>query len=125
MSKIKVTKKFDLEERTLKFSKRIIKLCKALSKNIINNELIDQLIRSATSIGANYREANDALSKKDFLYRMRISRKEIKETLYWFKLILEANPEFQVRMALLLKECDELKKIFSTIIEKCEKKRNK
>ena len=113
---------FDLEDRTLEFAKRITRLCKALPKNIINNPLINQIIRSGCSIGANYREANDALSKKDFLHRMKITRKETKETQYWLKVIKEANPEFSTKMVDLLQESLELKKIFSAIIDKSTKK---
>lgn len=88
-----------LDERTLEFAKRIIRLCKKLPKNVITIEPIKQVMRSSCSIGANYREANDALSKKDFSYRLRISRKEAKETMYWLELILEACPEFQKDIA--------------------------
>ena len=108
--------KFDLEERTTEFAKRIIRLSKALPKNIINNPLINQIIRSSGSIGANYREANDALGKKDFIYRIKISRKETKETLHWLELIEEANQEFRLRMQELKKEAQELRNILSTII---------
>ena len=79
MTKTSTSKQYDLEERTLKFSRKNIQLCKQLPKDSINNNLINQLIRSATSIGANYREANDALGKKDFIHRVRIARKEAKE----------------------------------------------
>jgi four helix bundle protein len=66
---------FDLEERTLEFAKNVIRLCKKLPRNSINHEIVGQLIRSSGSVGANYREANDALSKKDFVYRIKIVRK--------------------------------------------------
>jgi len=72
-------KKFDLEDRTLEFAKRVVRMCKELPTNTVNNKLIDQLIRSAGSVGANYREANDALGTKDFLMRLKISRKEAKD----------------------------------------------
>ena len=70
---------FDLEERTSEFSKTVIRLCKQLPEKIINRELIGQLFRASGSVGANYREANDALSKKDFRHRIKITRKESKE----------------------------------------------
>ena len=111
--------KFDLEERTLTFAKEIIKICKKLPFDAINKELISQLVRSGGSVGANYREANDALSKKDFTYRMKISRKETKETNYWLELLKEANPDFSEKIDELMKETNELKKIFSAIIKKC------
>ncbi len=109
---------FDLEKRTLEFAKKVIRLCKKLPKNVINNESIGQLIDSSGSIGANYREANDALSKKDFRHRIKITRKESKETHYWLELLLEANPEFKEEIAILLNEALELKKIFSSIADK-------
>ena len=71
---------YDLEERTLTFAKRVINFCKSLPNNTVNFKLVDQLIRSAGSIGANYREVNESLGEKDFLMRLRISRKEAKET---------------------------------------------
>jgi four helix bundle protein len=112
--------KYDLEERTLDFSKRIIKMAKSLPKNTINFKLIDQVARSGTSMGANYREANETETKKDFKYRIRICRKEGKETVYWLKLIIEANPEFKKRIEPLLQESSELVKIFASILEKCK-----
>src|SRR3989344_8847462 len=110
-----VIKKFDLEDRTLDFSKKIIHLCKSFPKNIIAIPLIGQLIKSGTAIGANYIEVNDALGKKDFVHRVKIARKEAKETIYWLKLIVEADNKFEDRVQILLKESVELKNILSTI----------
>ena len=110
--------KYDLEERTLEYGKRVIRLCQALPKNTINFKLIDQIVRSGTSMGANYREANETETKKDFQYRIRICRKEGKETIYWLKLVIEANPDFKARIEPLLQETGELVKIFAAIIEK-------
>jgi four helix bundle protein len=71
MNKSTITKhSFDLEERTLKFAKLVLNLCKQLTQNVINKELISQLVRSSGSVGANYREANDSLSKKDFRHTL-------------------------------------------------------
>ncbi|NIO21876.1 MAG: four helix bundle protein [Candidatus Aenigmarchaeota archaeon] len=109
---------FDLEERTLKFAKSVLKLCKQLSQNVINKELISQLVRSSGSVGANYREANDALSKKDFIHRIKITRKEAKETHYWLELLLEVNTKYKEAIDPLIKESLEIKKIFSSIVEK-------
>src|SRR4030043_2392139 len=103
---------FDLEERTLEFAKQVIKLCKQLPQNVINKELIAQLIRASGSVGANYRGANDALSKKDFSHRIKITRKEAKESSYWLELLQEANPEYKKEISDLLQEALELKKIF-------------
>jgi four helix bundle protein len=121
MDKNQNTKRYDLEDRTLEYSKRIIRLSKALPKNTVNFKLADQLIRSGTSMGANYREANETETKKDFKFRIRICRKEGKETVYWLNLVVEANPEFKERIEPLLQETTELVKIFAKILEKCEK----
>jgi len=118
MAKIQNSKHYDLEDRTLEFGKRIVRMCKEISKNISNNVLINQVMRSGTSVGANYREANETETKKDFCFRMRICRKEAKETDYWLKLIVEANPDLDERIKPLIQETQELVKIFAAIIEK-------
>jgi len=118
INKTQTSKQYDLEERTLKFSQRAIKLCKKIPKNSINYTLINQLTRSATSVGANYTEANDALGKKDFLHRLRIARKEAKETIYWLKLTKTSNPKLNNHINPLIKECTELRNILSAIINK-------
>ena len=111
--------KYDLEERTFQFAKSVRKVIKTLSKTIANIEDGKQVVRSSGSTGANYIEANEALSKKDFLMRVRISRKEAKESAYWLRLINETNQlnnrsEFEA----LFQEAIEIKKILSAIIEK-------
>lgn len=111
-------KKYDLEIRTLEFSKRILKMVKALPKDDINKCYVNQIIRSSGSVGANYREANDALGKKDFIHRIKISRKEAKETTYWLELIKQHNTILAGRMTLLLQESIEITKILSSIITK-------
>ncbi|PIV09797.1 four helix bundle protein [Candidatus Roizmanbacteria bacterium CG03_land_8_20_14_0_80_36_21] len=113
---LKTNKKYDLENRTLIFAKLVINFCKKLPNNTINFKLVDQLIRSAGSIGANYREANDSLSKKDFIHRLRITRKETKETIFWLELIKEANKDVIVDN--LIDECIQLRNILSAIIKK-------
>ena len=82
MTKNQNSKQYDLEDRTLEFAKCILKFCKRLPRTVINGEIGRQLIRAATSVGANYIEANEALSKKDFLMRIKICRKEAKESGY-------------------------------------------
>lgn len=114
------TKVYDLEKRTLEFGKRIIRMVKALPKNTVNLKLIDQIVRSGTSVGANYREANETETKKDFRFRIRICRKEGKETIYWLELIIEANPAFKKRIEPLIQESIELVKIFASILLKCK-----
>lgn len=113
-------KKYDLENRTLEFSKALIKFCNSLAKGQTNLILVKQIIRSGTSIGANYREANDSLGKKDFAHRVRIARKEAKETSYWLELILESNPTINDQIQPLIRECIELRNILSAIIRKVQ-----
>ncbi len=108
--------KFDLEDRTIKFSKNVIHVCQKMSMDAINARIVNQLIGSSGSVGANYREANDALGKKDFIQRMRITRREAKEAHYWVELLLEANKSAEKEIVPLRKEALELKRIFSTII---------
>ncbi len=114
------TKRYDLEERTLEFGKKIIRLCQQLPKNTINYKLTDQLVRSATSVGANYREANETETKKDFCFRIRICRKESKETFYWLDLLEEANKDFANDIAPLKQETGEFVKIFAAIAIKSQ-----
>ena len=109
---------FDLERRTTEFAKQVILLCRKLPKDAVNSRLVSQVVGSSGSIGANYREANDALGPKDFVSRLRISRRETKETIHWLELIETANPEFKKDIGLLSTEAVELCKIFSTIIKK-------
>jgi four helix bundle protein len=110
---------FDLEERTFQFAKTVRLFVKTLPKTISNIEDSKQVIRSSGSVGANYREANEALSKKDFAMRIKICRKEAKESSYWLRLINETNDLKNADEALnLICEADELKKIFSSILVK-------
>lgn len=109
---------YPLEDRTLDYGKRIIKMCRALPKDVVNLNLIKQVMRSGTSIGANYREANETCTAKDFKFKVRISLKESKETIYWLNLIVDSNPEYAERIKPLLSETHELVKIFASILEK-------
>ena len=114
------SKQYDLEERTLKFAKSVIEFVKTLTKTAVNNEIVKQLVRSAGSIGANYIEANESLSRKDFAMRIKICRKESKESIYWLRLI-EVNDEQRGKeRQRLIKEVTELMKIFGSIVEKCK-----
>ena len=114
-----MVKKYDLEDRTYEFAKNVRLFLKNIPKTISNTEDSKQVVRSSGSIGANYIEANEALSKKDFLHRVKISRKEAKESEYWLKLIKETNNLKNVNeVSDLIQESVELKKIFSAIIEK-------
>jgi four helix bundle protein len=108
----------NLEDRTLAFSENILNLADRLPKNIVNKNSINQLIKSGTSIGANYREACEAESSKDFIHKIKISKKEAKESTYWLKLLLKSNKNFENEIICLGKEAVELIKIFSAISNK-------
>ena len=112
------SKKYDLEERTLKFALDVIQFIKIIPRNIANNEIAKQVIRCSGSIGANYIEANEALSKKDFIMRIKICRKESKESTYWLKLIESKNNEQDKNRDSLIDEATQLTKIFNAILEK-------
>ncbi|HIE46121.1 MAG TPA: four helix bundle protein [Flavobacteriaceae bacterium] len=112
-------KPYDLEERTFLFAKNVRVFIKTLNRTAANIEDIKQVVRSSGSIAANYIEANEALSKKDFVYRVKISRKEAKESVMWLRLINETNTLTNKKeVEELIKEAGELKKILSAIIEK-------
>ena len=107
---------FDLEERTAKFAEEIIDLCRKVKIGPLNIRIITQLIGSGGSIGANYCEASEAESKKDFQHKMSISKKEIKETKHWLRLLARANPEYAAEARRLWLEAQELLLIFSKSI---------
>ncbi|MFA4995875.1 MAG: four helix bundle protein [Patescibacteria group bacterium] len=112
-------KEFNLEERTTEFAKRVIRLCKSIPRNPINDRITGQLTGSSGSVGANYREANDALGKKDFILRIKISRKEAKEAIHWLECLKEANNEgYYQEINCCIKEATELKNILSSILNK-------
>jgi four helix bundle protein len=108
---------YDLEERTFQFAKDVRLFVKTLPRTIANIEDGRQLIKASGSVGANYREANESLSKRDFMMRIKICRKEAKESAYWLRLILETNNLKNADEAKdLMQEAIELKKIFSSIL---------
>lgn len=104
--------KYDLEERTFKFAQDVRDYTKSVKLTPLIIDDVKQVIRSSGSIGANYIEANEALSPKDFVHRVKISRKEAKETIFWLKLLKAPD--------ILINEATELKKILSAIIEKAK-----
>lgn len=119
MIKIQNNKQYDLEERTFEFARDVRIFVKKLPKTIANMEDGKQLIRSSGSVGANYIEANESLSKKDFVLRIKICRKEAKETRYWLRLIdTEQNNTLEKERESHIKEAIELMKIFGSILEK-------
>lgn len=112
---------FDLEERTFQFSRQVRIFIKLLPHTAANIEDGRQLIRSSGSVGANYIEANEALSKKDFVMRIKISRKEAKESRYWLLLLDTGGHAAQDRERdRLAQEATELMNIFGSIVRKCE-----
>ena len=119
MTKISNPKQYNLEERTFEFAKQARIFVKKLLKNIGNIEDGKQLIRASGSVGANYIEANESLSKKDFVMRIKISRKEAKESKYWLLLIdTGGNGELEKERQILAREATELMMIFSSIMRK-------
>jgi len=122
MTKFSNNKPYDLEERTAQFGEKIIDLMKKVSINPINLRLIPQLVASGGSLGANYCEANEAESKRDFQHKIGICKKETKETKHWLRLLARANSEFKKEFRELWQEAQELLLIFSKILQSSKKK---
>ena len=119
MTENKNSKQYDLEDRTLEFAKNVRKFIKKLPKTSANQEDGRQLIKASGSVGANYIEANESLSKKDFRMRIKISRKEAKESRYWLKLAdTFKKEELEIERAYLINESTELMNIFGAILQK-------
>jgi four helix bundle protein len=113
------SKQYDLEDRTLAFAKEVRQFVRKLNKDIANFEDGKQLIKASGSVGANYIEANEALSKKDFVMRIKICRKEAKESRYWLRLIDTGNDdELEQERKALENEASELTHIFGSIVTK-------
>lgn len=109
-------KTYDLEERTAKFGENTIRFCRTVKQDTVTRPLVNQLVRSGTSIGANYMEANGASSKKDFVHKIYICKKEAQETKHWLRMLAHAassNNEDEIRV--LWKEAQELTLIFQKI----------
>jgi len=117
MAEIQKRKTYDLEVRTLNFAKCVNIYVNQLPKTVTNIENDKQLTRAAGSVGANYIEANESLSKKDFAMRIKICRKESKESRYWLELT-EPTAGFDTKKRYLIDESVELTKIFGSIVEK-------
>lgn len=113
-------KKYDLEERTEKFAKNVRGYCRKIKLSILNMDDVKQLLRSSGSVGANYIEANENLSKKDFVNRVKICRKEAKESMYWLRVMVMEQEEFYAERDSLHQEATELMKIFAAILRKSE-----
>jgi four helix bundle protein len=112
---------FNLEERTFLFAKSVRSYCKKVTHNIINIQDIKQVVRSSGSVSANYIEANESLSKADFIYRIKVCRKEAKETKLWLNLIdINDKPELLSVKSILTDEANQLMLIFNAIIKKMQ-----
>ncbi len=109
---------YDLEERTSKFGESVLDLCLGITETAVTRPLISQLVRAATSVGANYCEADDAESPKDFRHKIALCRKESRETKYWCRMMARAVPSEKPAVRVLWNEARELNLIFSTIYRK-------
>ncbi len=125
MSNVKMTQwrkgEYDLEERTAKFGEAIIVFAKKVPENSVTRPLVSQLIGSGTSIGANYCEADDAESRKDFIHKIGICKKEARETKHWLRMIALAVPELKEEARKLWLEARELHLIFNAITHSTRK----
>ena len=113
-------KPFDLEQRTALFGERVIEFAKKVPVNQITRSLIDQIVRSSTSVGANYCEADDASSKKEFRQKIGYCRKESRETKHWARMIVKAVPELREEAVPIWQEAKELHLIFAAILRKSD-----
>lgn len=107
--------KYDLEERTAKFGENVILFCKKIPRGIITDPLINQLVKAATSVGANYSEADDAESKMDFKHKIGICKKESRESKHFMRMIVVAVPELKEEAKPIWQEAKELNLIFNSI----------
>ena len=114
---------YDLEGRTAKFGEDVIGFVKTLPQNIVTKPLVSQVTRSSTSIGANYCEADNAESKKDFKHKISLCKKESRETMHWLRMIAKALPNHKAGIKTLWQEAKELNLIFSKIIHSTAQKK--
>ena len=121
MTKKQNSKLYDLEDRTFAFARNVRAFVKELPKTMANIEDGKQVIKSSGSVGANYIEANESLSKKDFIMRIKISRKEVKESRYWLRLVeTDGKQELENNRKVLIIEATELMNIFGAILQKSQ-----
>ncbi|MBM4047887.1 MAG: four helix bundle protein [Planctomycetes bacterium] len=114
-------KRYDLEDRTLEFARQVRAFVRTLPRTLSNMEDVPQLVRASGSVGANYIEANESLSKKDFIVRIKTCRKEAKESRYWLRLVDTGNkPDVEKERETLVQESTELMNIFGAILRKSE-----
>jgi len=115
MSEDSNNKPYDLDERTALFGEAVIDFAKTIPVNPVTSRLIPQLVAAGTSVGANYGEADDAVSKKDFQYKISISKREARETKFFIRMIVRAVPELKETAKPLYQEAKELHLIFAKI----------
>lgn len=108
--------KYQLEQRLIQFSESIISFCQTIKHDIINRPIISQVVRSSMSVGANYCEACNASSYKDFRNKLYICKKEINETKYWLVILAKSNPNYKEKLRKIYDECLQLTKIIQSII---------
>jgi four helix bundle protein len=119
MTKNTNSKPYDLEDRTLEFAKRVRAFIKKIPNTLANIEDSKQLVKASGSVGANYIEANESISKKDFRFRIKICRKEAKESRYWLRLLdTQNNSDLNIEREYLIKESTELMNIFGAILQR-------
>lgn len=114
--------KYDLEERTASFGEKIIGFSQKIPQGPVNNPLINQLVRAGTSIGANYSEADDAETSRDFIHKLGICKKEARETKHWLRMMTKIAPNLKEEIIILWQEAKELNLIFNSIINKIRAK---
>lgn len=114
-------KSYDLEERTGRFGENVINICKSIKQDVITKPILNQLVRSGTSVGANYMEANGASSKKDFRNKIHICKKEIQETKHWLRMLAQCVPDKKENIKIIWLEAQELTLIFGKIVSSLNK----
>ncbi|MCX6792705.1 MAG: four helix bundle protein [Candidatus Falkowbacteria bacterium] len=115
---------YNLESRTSRFGEIVIDFCKSIKPGLISDPIVRQLVRSSTSVGANYMEANQASSRRDFSNKIRICQKEANETKHWLKMVSVINDDYKNTCLYLYKEAHELTLIFAAISRSLNKKFN-
>ena len=124
-SQAPIKKNYDLEERTAKFGEEMVKFAKDMPKNEVTRPIITQLVKCGTSVGANYCEADDAESGRDFKHKIGICKKEAREAKHFLRMAAVALPEMKDRARKLWQEAKELNLIFNKIYQGCKKKKSK
>lgn len=110
--------RFDLEERTARFAEAVVDFAKRVPPSPVNNRLIDQVVGAGTSVGANYCESDDAVSKKEFIVNINRCRKEARETKFSLRVLARAEPGLKAEARVLWQEAKELNLIFSSIVRR-------